>query len=44
MEGFLRHGFEGLTFGEAYTRRGSFSEFYGIWKVNESSINIRSIG
>ena len=44
MEGFLRYGFDGLTFGRAYTRRGLFSEFYGIWKVHESSINIRSIG
>ena len=31
-EGFLRHHFEGLIFGGAYTRRGLFSEFYGIFK------------
>ena len=30
MEGFLRYEFGGLIFGEAYTRRGLFSEFYGI--------------
>ena len=29
-EGFLRHQFGGLIFGGAYTRRGLFSEFYGI--------------
>ena len=30
MEGFLRYEFGGLIIGEAYTRRGLFSEFYGI--------------
>ena len=30
MEGFLRYEFGGLIFGGAYTRRGLFSEFYGI--------------
>ena len=30
MEGFLRYRFGGLIFGGAYTRRGLFSEFYGI--------------
>ena len=29
-EGFLRYEFRGLIFGGAYTRRGLFSEFYGI--------------
>ena len=29
-EGFLRYQFGGLIFGRAYTRRGLFSEFYGI--------------
>ena len=29
-EGFLRYEFVGLIFGEAYTWRGLFSEFYGI--------------
>ena len=28
-EGFLRYDFGGLTFREAYTWRGLFSEFYG---------------
>jgi len=31
MEGFLRYQFGGLIFGGAYTWRGLFSEFYGIW-------------
>ena len=30
-EGFLRYEFGGLLFGGAYTRRGLFSEFYGIF-------------
>ena len=29
-EGFLRYEFGGLMFGGAYTRRGLFSEFYGM--------------
>ena len=29
-EGFLRYEFGGLIFGGAYTRRGLFSEFYGM--------------
>ena len=29
-EGFLRYRFGGLIFGEAYTWRGLFSEFYGM--------------
>ena len=33
-EGFLRYDFGGLIFGGAYTWRGLFSEFYGIW-INE---------
>ena len=32
LEGFLRYQFGGLIFGGAYTRRGLFSEFYGIFK------------
>ena len=30
MERFERYRFGGLIFGGAYTRRGSFSEFYGM--------------
>ena len=30
-EGFLRYRFGGLIFGGAYTWRGLFSEFYGIF-------------
>ena len=30
-EGFVRHRFEGLIFGGAYTWRGLFSEFYGMF-------------
>ena len=30
-EGFLRYRFGGLLFGGAYTWRGLFSEFYGIF-------------
>ena len=30
-EGFLRYEFGGLIFGGAYTRRGLFSEFYGMY-------------
>ena len=33
MEGFLRYEFGGLIFGEAYTWRGLFSEFYGIYTM-----------
>ena len=29
-EGFLRYEFGGLIFGGAYTRKGLFSEFYGM--------------
>ena len=32
-EGFFRYEFGGLIFGGAYTRRGLFSEFYGISKT-----------
>ena len=32
-EGFLRYDFGGLIFGGAYTWRGLFSEFYGIFQV-----------
>ena len=31
-KGFLRYQFGGLIFGGAYTRRGLFSEFYGVFK------------
>ena len=31
MEGFFRYKFEGLIFGGAYTWRGLFSEFYGMF-------------
>ena len=30
-QGCLRYEFRGLIFGGAYTRRGLFSEFYGIF-------------
>ena len=30
MDGFLRYEFGGLIFRGAYTRRGLFSEFYGM--------------
>ena len=30
-EGFSRYRFGGLIFGGAYTRRGLFSEFYGMF-------------
>ena len=30
MEGFLRYKFGGLIFRGAYTRRGLFSELYGM--------------
>ena len=33
-EGFLRYRFGGLIFGGAYTWRGLFSEFYGIYNKN----------
>ena len=32
-EGFLLYDFGGLIFGGAYTWRGLFSKFYGIWVV-----------
>ena len=34
-EGFLRYDFGRLIFGGAYTWRGLFSEFYGIYERNE---------
>ena len=36
-EGFLRYDFGGLILGEAYTWRGLFSEFYGIfhWQMED---------
>ena len=33
-EGFLRCCFGGRIFGGAYTRRGAFSEFYGIPRLS----------
>ena len=35
-EGFLRYRFGGLIFGGAYTLRGLFSEFYGIFQKVEN--------
>ena len=32
-EGFLHYKFEGLIFGGAYTWRGLFSEFYGMFII-----------
>ena len=37
MEGFLRYRFGGLIFEGAYTWRGLFSEFYGIFVQNGAS-------
>ena len=37
-EGFLRYRFGGLIFGGAYTWRGLFSEFYGIFMSPHCSI------
>ena len=34
MEGFLHYDFGGLIFGRAYTSRGLFSEFYGIFALS----------
>ena len=49
-EGFLRYEFRGLIFGGAYTRRGLFSEFYGICyglragtKVIQYTVNIDDV-
>ena len=36
-EGFLRYEFGGLTFGGAYTWRGLFSQFYGMF-VKQTSL------
>ena len=33
MDGFLHYEFGGLIFGGAYTWRGLFSEFYGIFSL-----------
>ena len=38
-EGFLRYEFGGLIFGGAYTWRGLFSEFYGIFIVCKQDWN-----
>ena len=41
-EGFLRYEFGGLIFGGAYTRRGLFSEFYGIYSdTNSTTLEMR---
>ena len=39
-EGFLRYEFRGLIFRGAYTRRGLFSEFYGIITFNSLSTTV----
>ena len=36
-EGLLRYKFWGLIFEGAYTRRGLFSEFYGIVMISENN-------
>ena len=36
-EGFLRYRFGGLIFGRAYTWRGLFSEFYGIFDASSTT-------
>ena len=41
-EGFLRYAFVGLIFGEAYTRTGLFSEFYGNLAGTELHRNCRT--
>ena len=41
-EGFLRYAFVGLIFGEAYTRTGLFSEFYGNLAGTEPQRNCRT--
>ena len=40
-EGFWRYEFGGLIFGEAYTKRGLFSEFYG--KLENTNYYARSL-
>ena len=41
-EGFLHYEFGGLIFGGAYTRRGLFSEFYGIYSdTNSTTLEMR---
>ena len=43
-EGFLRYDFGGLIFGGAHTRRGLFSEFYGIaLSLSESKKSINCL-
>ena len=39
-EGFLRYEFRGLLFRGAHTRRGLFSEFYGIITFNSLSTTV----
>ena len=39
-EGFLRHQFGGLIFGGAYTWRGLFSEFYGIFTCENITVAV----
>ena len=38
MEGFLRYRFGALIFGGAFTWRGLFSEFYGIYYLSANEI------
>ena len=40
MEGFFRYEFRGLIFGGAYTRRGLFSEFYGMFVVFVYAVSV----
>ena len=41
-EGFLRYDFGGLLFGGAYTWRGLFSEFYGIFTCENITVAMAS--
>ena len=43
MEGFLHYRFGGLIFGEAYTWRGSFSEFDGISLKECTQISLENL-
>ena len=40
-EGFLRYRFGGLVFGGAYTWRGLFSEFYGIYALTHPFFKLK---
>ena len=41
-EGFLRYDFGGLIFGGAYTWRGLFSEFYGIFTCENNMLSLHA--